>query len=346
MVERRIKRKDYLLDDNGYLLDHGYSKTMLTEYNKDNIKKKGRIKEWDYYYVGDNRYGLCLTISNLSYVAVISASVIDFANKEHYDKTSMLFFPKNKDFMPTTSKDGVSELKTKDAYFKFEVKKGKRILSGYYENFYDNLVNNKLSFEIEILNEPKESMVKVTPFKNKNHFYYNQKINCMAAQGFFTFQGRRYYYDKQSAMATLDWGRGVLPYNSLWYWASMQGTLDNGDKIGFNFGKALGDNTQATENMIFYNGKAHKVSTTAINIQRDGRERNYMGTWTFYSDDGKVELTFEPIVDRYVPFNVVFIKFIPHQVFGKYSGTLTLDDGTKIQIKNMLGFAERVVNRW
>lgn len=346
MQERKIKEKGLLLNDNGELLDHGYSKSLITTYNKENIKNKKRIKEWDYYLIGDNRFALCLTISNLSYVAVISASVIDYENRKHYDKTSMLFFPKDKEFLPKSSKEGVSELKTKDAYFKFEVKDGKRFLSGYYENFYDILGNNKLEFEIELSSEPKESMVKVTPFKKKKHFYYNQKINCMRAEGTFIFMGRRYFFDKKSAMATLDWGRGVLPYNSLWYWASMQGELENGDIIGFNFGKALGDNTEATENMIFYNGKAYKVSNTQINIQREDNARDYMGTWTFYSDDGKVELMFEPILDRYVPFNIVFIKFIPHQVFGRYSGKLMLEKGKVIEIKNMLGFSERVVNRW
>ena len=86
MQERKIKEKGLLLNDNGELLDHGYSKSLITTYNKENIKNKKRIKEWDYYLIGDNRFALCLTISNLSYVAVISASVIDYENRKHYDK--------------------------------------------------------------------------------------------------------------------------------------------------------------------------------------------------------------------------------------------------------------------
>ena len=345
-MERKITHKGELLNKKGLLNDHGYGKSMVLKYNKSNIKKQKRIKEWDYYLVNDDRYALCLTISNLSYVAVISASVVDLINSKHYNKTSMLFFPKNKEFLPESSKSGVSELKTKDGYFKFEVKQGKRHLSGYLENFYKKATNNeKLEFDITLSKEPKDSMVKVTPFKNKSHFYYNQKINCMIAEGFFTFKGKKYWFYPDAALATLDWGRGVLPYNSMWYWASMQNRLD-GKLIGFNFGYALGDNTQATENMIFYEGQAHKISDTRIYIQRDKKKRDYMGTWTFYSDDGKVELIFEPIVDRYDPFNIVLLKFVPHQVFGKYTGKVTLEDGTVIKLENMLGFSERVVNRW
>ncbi len=347
MEQKQIVDGKDLLNEDGTLSDFGYSKTPILNYNKGNVKKKKRIKEWDYYYISDSRFGLCLTISNLSYVGAISASVIDFRDRRHYNKTSLILSPKGKVILPESSKEGLSVLRTKDAEFRFEVKDGKRFLTGIYNNFYkDNGQNRNLEFEIEIFNEPQESMVKVTPFKNKYHFYYNQKINCMTAQGKFNFKGKTYVFDPEHTMATLDWGRGVLPYNTLWYWASMQAKDEHGKTLGINLGKALGNNSHATENMIFYDGKAHKLGDVKIYIQRDKRKRDYMGTWTFYSDDGRLELMFVPEMDRYVPFNLLFLAFVPHQVFGKYSGKLILDDGKTIEIENLPGFAERVVNRW
>ena len=35
-----------------------------------------------------------------------------------------------------------------------------------------------------------------------------------------------------------------------------------------------------------------------------------------------------------------------HQVFGKFSGSVILDDGSKLEIKDLLGFAEKVRNKW
>lgn len=35
-----------------------------------------------------------------------------------------------------------------------------------------------------------------------------------------------------------------------------------------------------------------------------------------------------------------------HQVFGTFDGTAICDDGTVIELKQFLGFAERVENRW
>jgi hypothetical protein len=33
-------------------------------------------------------------------------------------------------------------------------------------------------------------------------------------------------------------------------------------------------------------------------------------------------------------------------VFGKFSGTAVLDDGRTLQINNLMGFAEKVRNKW
>ncbi len=35
-----------------------------------------------------------------------------------------------------------------------------------------------------------------------------------------------------------------------------------------------------------------------------------------------------------------------HQVFGRFSGTVVLDDGRKLQINDLMGFAEKVRNKW
>lgn len=343
-MQKIISHKQDLLTENGCLNVDGYSKKMIVNYNKENVKNKKRLKEWDYYYIGDSRLGLCLTISDISYAGVLSASVVDFVNRKHYDQTSLVLFPKEKVELPLTSESGTSHFKTKKAEFTFVVQDGKRHLKGFFKQFYKK-ENKDLEFDIVLDCAPEESIVKVTPFKNKKHFYFNQKINTLPANGFFTFKGKKYTFSKETALATLDWGRGVLPYNTKWYWASMNCQI-YGTPVGFNFGKALGNNSEATENMIFFNGKAHKIGVVDINIQRRNKKRDYLGEWTFYSDDGRVELVFEPILDRYVPFNIGVLAFVPHQVFGYYSGKLVLDDGTTINLDKKLGFSERVVNRW
>jgi hypothetical protein len=194
---------------------------------------------------------------------------------------------------------------------------------------------------------PEESMVIATPFDKDKHFYYNQKINCMRAEGFFEFAGKRYEFNAENgALGTLDWGRGVWTYDNTWYWGSGQMLLEDGSRFGFNIGYGFGNTAAASENMLFYNGKSHKLEDITFNIPQENGEYKYTEPWTFTSSDGRFEMSFNPIIDRQAPFDLKVICMLPHQVFGKLSGTAILDDGTKIEIKDKLVFAEHVHNKW
>jgi len=56
-------------------------------------------------------------------------------------------------------------------------------------------------------------------------------------------------------------------------------------------------------------------------------------------------MQFEPLFDRNVVINLGLLKTIQHQVFGHYSGSLVLDDGTTLEVDEVIGFAEEVQNR-
>ena len=167
----------------------------------------------------------------------------------------------------------------------------------------------------------------------------------MTAKGSFRLGDKIYSLD--NALGTLDWGRGVWTYDNTWYWGSLQTTLKDGVKFGFNIGYGFGDTSAASENMLFYDGKAHKLEDVAFLIPGDGTDKpDYLAPWRFTSSDGRLELDFIPIIDRYEPFDLKLFCMIPHQVFGRFSGKCILDDGTAIELDSVLGFAEKVHNKW
>ncbi len=255
----------------------------------------------------------------------------------------MSFMPFGKTGLPSTSVDGDTKYKDKKCEFKFTLKDGQRRLYCRMENFKD-----KKPFECDItLADPgDESIVMATPFYgNERAFYYNQKINCMPAGGFAEFDGKRYVFPEDS-FGTLDWGRGVWTYSNTWYWGSASG-LVSGKRFGFNLGYGFGDTSAASENVLFYDGSAHKLEDVCFNIPMDenGKE-DYMKPWTFSSSDGRLELDFVPVIDRASCTSAVVIKSDQHQVFGRFSGKVVLDDGEVIVIKDLLGFAEKVLNKW
>ncbi len=40
------------------------------------------------------------------------------------------------------------------------------------------------------------------------------------------------------------------------------------------------------------------------------------------------------------------VRSVQHQTFGRYSGHVILDDGARLEVRDLLGFAEEVANRW
>lgn len=58
-----------LLDKKGNLTQAGYAKKPLPIYDRTKVKGGfARLKEWDYYYIGNDRFGLALTIADNSYM--------------------------------------------------------------------------------------------------------------------------------------------------------------------------------------------------------------------------------------------------------------------------------------
>ena len=67
---------------------------------------------------------------------------------------------------------------------------------------------------------------------------------------------------------------------------------------------------------------------------------------SFTSDDGRFEMDFVPIIDRSAKIDAKVIITDQHQVFGKMSGKAVLDDGTVLEIKDLLCFNEQVHNKY
>ena len=345
MNQHEITERRPLLDASGNLTEPGYAKSLLPVYRRSDIQApKLRIKEWDYYLIMNGRWGVALTIDDNSYMGLLGFSLLDFSRPWEHTCNIIYPFPGGKTGFPASSAEGDVAVKRKNADFCFKVlPDGTRKLTAWVQNF----MNKKpIAAEFTLTEEPEDSMVIVTPFaEDKKAFYYNQKINCMKAAGRVEFDGQVIEFDPEESYATLDWGRGVWTYKNTWYWGSGNGTVE-GRPFGFNIGYGFGDTSAASENMLFYDGTAHKLEQLTFLIpQKDGKD-DFMSPWKFTSSDGRFEMDFTPVLDRASCTNVGIICSDQHQVFGYFNGTARLDDGTVLKIENLLGFAEKVYNKW
>lgn len=71
-----------------------------------------------------------------------------------------------------------------------------------------------------------------------------------------------------------------------------------------------------------------------------------MAPWRLRGTDGRVDLVLEPTVDRSSDTDLWVIRSDQHQVFGRFPGTVTLDDDTRVRVDGLPGFAEEVADRW
>ncbi len=340
MRNHEVTKKQYLLNNQGSIAEPGWARSLVWIYDRSRIKApKFRIKEWDYYLVLNEDFAGAFTVSDDGYIGLQSVSLLNFKEGWEHTETILNPFPMGKLKLPTTSEQGDTVYKDKRLQLEFLKGDGTRRIRCHYEKFYEGK-----PFDCDILlhQPPMDTMVIATPWKEKKTaFYYNQKINCMAAEGSMTYDGKTYTFSKETDFGTLDWGRGVWTYDNRWYWGSGNGRV-NGKAFGFNIGYGFGDTSAATENILFYDGKAHKLDDITFHIPKD----DYMKPWTFTSSDGRFEMDFQPVLDRAARTAAVIIETDQHQVFGRMTGKAVLDDGTVIELKDFMCFAEDVHNRY
>lgn len=344
-MQKEIVNGGPLLDFDGHLIEKGYAKSLIKDYQRSDIKaNRLRIKEWDYYLVYNEEYAIALTFDDNSYMGLMSVSVIDFKNQREKTVSPMQFMSKGNHHLPSTSKHGDCIYHSKKIDMLFRHVDGKRVLECKLPNFHED---SDFECHLELTNEPKESMVIITPFKDKpKAFYYNQKIVGFKVNGYFKVGYFKYEFKENDTRAILDWGRGVWTYKNTWYWGAGCGIVD-GHEIGFNIGYGFGDTSAASENAIFYDGIMHKLENVTFNIPKNEKGKyEYTKPWTFTSSDGRFEMEFTPIIDRKSKTDVLLICSDQHQVFGKFNGKMVLDNGKVIELKDFIAFAERVFNKW
>lgn len=343
-MQHCITNRKPLLNNKGELNESGYATSLILDYNRKDIKaNKLLIKEWDYYCLYNEHIGIALTIDDNSYMGLTSVSFIDFDQAKEKTVSLISLFTNGSVGLPASSKEGnviVNQKKVKMSFLNDGKNRRLKCTFLKFDQGFD------FSLDVTLSNEPRDSMVIAMPFaQKKTAFYYNQKIIGMKVSGTCSAYGKTFDFNSQDTLGLLDWGRGVWTYDNVWYWGAAQGYHDN-KVVGFNIGYGFGDCKAASENMLFYDGVAHKIEDVQFNIPMLRGTEDYLSPWTFSSSDGRFEMSFIPILDRAACTSVGVIISDQHQVFGRFSGKMILDDQSVLEISSLLGFAEKVHNKW
>lgn len=344
-MQTEITKTQPLLDGRGYIANPGWARQLFWEYDRSKIHaSKWRIKEWDYYLVANELCGVAFTVSDLGYIGLISASLLRFDQNWEHTETILEPFPFGKYKMPPNSAAGNVEFHNKRLHLTYNVTPGQRKISCHFSKFYQE---QDLKAELCLSQPQMDTMCIATPWKEKpTAFYYNQKINCLPATGYAALGDVTFEFSPDRDAGVLDWGRGVWTYDNTWYWGTGSGFLD-GEPFGFNLGYGFTDRSFASENVLFYKNKAHKLDQVNFEIPKkaDG-SYDYLKEWKITSNDGRLTASFCPVLNRHADMNVLVIATDQNQVFGHLSGTAVLDDGTKLNIPDFFCAIEVVHNRY
>lgn len=344
-MQIEIREKGPLLDESGNLNQVGWSRQPMLDCNLENANfyrlkfaQRFRVKRWDYYAVFTPRRFFSATIADLGYAGNIFVYTIDFETHDLHEEGIVVPLGKNI-ILPRNSDGRRSFFSNKDLSLEFTFENGIRRLQVSWPGFH---AGRGIEADISLQQLDRiQSMTIVIPIGIKR-FYYNTKINCLPASGSLRYGSMNESLSPESSLGSLDWGRGVWEYASFWQWASASGFLPDGRTVGLNLGGGFGDTSQATENAFFLDGCLHKLDQVKI----DYDPTDYLRDWRFSDNQNRLSLEFIPFKERVAVTRLGIIDSEVHQVFGRYSGFLVSDDGERVDLEGLIGFAEDHRARW
>jgi hypothetical protein len=344
-MQTELTQPGPLLDARGRLAQIGWSRQPLLECNLENAHfyalrslQRFRIKRWDYYAVFTPQRFFSATVADLGYAGNIFVYSLDFTTGDLHEEGAVIPLGRGMS-LPRGSVSGETIFTNRQMTLRFHADRGERRLFVDWPGYHKG---RGIKAEIILKCPPEhESMTIVIPI-GQNRFYYNRKINCMPASGTIDYGDWHEELTPDKCLGSLDWGRGVWEYRSFWNWASASGFLADGRRIGLNLGCGFGDLSHATENCVILEGRIYKLGA----VRFDYHSGKFMKPWRFTDDESRLDLTFIPFKDRTAQTNLGLIFSEVHQMFGRYAGSVVLDDGQALEVGDLIGFAEEHHARW
>jgi hypothetical protein len=344
-MQTELTQPGPLLQPDGGLAQVGWSRQPLFDCNLESARfyalrllQRFRVKRWDYYAIFTPRRFFSATIADLGYAGNIFVYTLDFEAGDLHEEGLVIPLGTGIE-LPRNSTVGNSHFEDKRVRLDFSLHPDKRHLSVSWPAFH---AGRGIEAEIDLCTPPGyESMNIVIPI-GERRFYYNRKINCLPANGTLRYGDIQEELKPDECLGSLDWGRGVWEYRSYWNWASASGFLPDGRTIGLNLGLGFGDLSAATENAIIVDNRIHKLEQ----VKFDYVSGDYMKPWRFSDNQGRLDLTFTPFKDRLAKTSLGIIDSEVHQMFGRYNGRITTDEGGIIPVNDLIGFAEEHHARW
>jgi len=327
------------------LVNFGWARQPLFDVNMTaaasvhrHIFRAWRLKRWEYFYVATPTVFFSAQIAHVGYLANLAAYLYNIKRNVLLERTSNIPFGTGvilADYPrrgTTSARNGVS------TRLQFEMTPEGKHMTIDWPRF-----NGPQGLHADLLlgwSEELESLSVVDPLRN-GRFAYTTKVTCMPTTGTIRVGQETWECNRSEALGELDWSRGFLESVTPWKWATASGRTRQGQTVGFNLCSGFHDQGD-NENAMVVDGHLTKLGIVSFTYDQS----HVMQPWHVSCPDGRVDLSFVPMVDRQSYTDAGPLQSHIHQLVGRYSGTVMPEGSDPIAITDFVGAAEDHYARW
>jgi hypothetical protein len=298
-----------------------------------------RKKRWDFWGIVCDTHFLAITHVSLDYVGLLTVGLLDYDVGRRIERTSIIPLGRGMSF-PETAGGADIRCSARGARLAIvEEQAGTRLAAACRTR-----AGHSLEVDVVVVRpERHETLNVVIPWSDRR-FQYTSKQNTRPASGQVVLDGKPYRFEAaNNAYGVLDYGRGIWPYRTTWNWAAASGR-QTGRLVGLNLGGKWTDGTGTTENGLCIDGRLHKIGEDLL---WDYDRTDFRRPWRIRAPrSGRVDLEFVPTLAEANRLDLLVLRTELHWALGHFNGTVVADTGERVEIHQLLGWAEEHRARW
>jgi hypothetical protein len=348
VAEREITEAVVLCRPDGTLNPDavGWSRTPLHDTSGigRGLRGRGRTKRWEYWAVVTPTHVVGITTSALDYAALHQVYVLEKSTGAERDEVVVAPLSGSAE-LPGSLGGGPVRSRTRKVTVDVD-----EVPARGDEPAVTRLRARTEHVDLDVVvgrSAGHESLGVVVPWSGRRYQYTVKDVG-RPVTGTLRVDGREHEVGAPS-WAVLDHGRGRWPYAVSWQWGVGFGRVPAAGRdrsavsrtVGLQLGGAWTAAGPTTENGIFVDGRLHKIHDE---LDWDVDRRDYLHPWRVRGD--RVDLTFRPFFDRVARTNLGVLASATDQCFGTWSGSVVTDDGDRVVVDRLEGWAEDVRQRW
>lgn len=166
-----------------------------------------------------------------------------------------------------------------------------------------------------------------------------QKTVLMPVSGTLRAGNRR--FELGGGWGGLDYTSGLHARDTAWRWAFALGRAADGTPVGLNLAEGLSD-APGTENALWVDGEPVPVAQPRFTWD----PKNTLAPWHVRTDDGAIDLAFQPKGEHREWRNLLVVQTRFIQVAGVFSGEVRTRSGRMLPVTALPGLTEDQRVRW